>query len=61
MGDASEGGGDDGRLKLNRLARNLSNSDKLWLLLEEAVASSWKNNDLWDAAALADDIGDMAE
>ena len=50
----------EGRLKLNRLARNLSNSEKL--LLPAAVASSW--NDLWEeegAAALADDIGEKAE
>ena len=49
----------EGRLKLNRLARNLSNSEKL--LLPAAAASSW--NDLWEeeGAALADDIGERAE
>ena len=48
----------EGRLKLNRLARNLSNSEKL--LLPAVDASSW--NDLREeAAALADDIGDRAE
>ena len=48
----------EGRLKLNRLARNLSNSEKLLL----PAASSW--NDLWEGAAalvLADDIGEKAE
>lgn len=40
MAAASDGEGGDGRLKLNRLARNLSNSEKLL-----AAASSWVDDD----------------
>jgi len=60
MAAASDGEGGDGRLKLNRLARKLSNSEKLL-----AAASSWVvDGDLWEvttALLLAAERGEMAE